>query len=67
MFCPECREVYVADDTICDSIDGAYFEPSWIHLFVQKYETESKRELKKPHLRLFGFQIECQDEETEED
>jgi casein kinase II subunit beta len=70
MFCPECREVYVADDEISHSIDGAYFGPSWIHLFVQRYERKLRvvphGELKKPNLRLFGFEIECRDDSSEE-
>jgi casein kinase II subunit beta len=71
MFCPQCREVYVADDEISHSIDGAYFGPSWIHLFVQRYEKElgvvPRAGLKKPNLRLFGFEIECRDDSSEED
>jgi casein kinase II subunit beta len=72
MFCPNCREVYTTDDLICEQIDGAYFGPSWVHLFVQEYQAKDvikKGELKKPPIRLFGFRIEtglC-DEASEED
>jgi casein kinase II subunit beta len=66
MFCPRCKEVYVSDDRVSDKIDGAYFGPSWVHLFLQKYEREPKLvprgELKKPRIRLFGFRIECEDD-----
>jgi casein kinase II subunit beta len=71
MFCPRCKEVYIADDRISESIDGAFFGPSWVHLFVQKYERETKvvprTELKKPMIRLFGFRIESEDDGSDGD
>jgi casein kinase II subunit beta len=71
MFCPRCKEVYVSDDRISESIDGAYFGSSWVHLFLQKYERESRAvsrgELKKPKIRLFGFKIEYQKDKSDDD
>jgi casein kinase II subunit beta len=60
IFCPNCREVYSADDPVCEQIDGAYFGPSWVNLFIQEYQTKGvvkKGPLKKPPIRLFGFRI----------
>jgi casein kinase II subunit beta len=66
MFCPNCREVYTSDDPISDTIDGAYFGPAWVHLFVQEYEQKviPKGDVKHPPVKLFGFRIEtdCSDD-----
>lgn len=59
MYCPCCREVYVAEDERCSTIDGAYFGHSYLLLFLQIYP-EFVIQPKKTELKLFGFRIELE-------
>lgn len=65
MYCPCCREVYIAEDELCSTIDGAYFGHSYLLLFLQIYPGFVKKPM-KTELRLFGFKIELEDEEESE-
>jgi casein kinase II subunit beta len=70
LYCPKCNEVYVADNPDFEVIDGAFFGPSWIHLFVSSFP-EIVRTLRrgrtKPSPRLFGFRIEFDDKNEEDE
>jgi casein kinase II subunit beta len=67
IFCPRCRDVYAADDRICETIDGGFFGPSWVHLFLQKYEALVPRgQARRPAIRLFGFKIDEEDASEED-
>ena len=68
MFCPCCGELYLPSDKsgILRDIDGAYFGSSWVLLFLQSYS--EIKEVKIPiDTRLFGFKIEFEDDEYEEE
>jgi len=72
MFCPNCREVYVPEDPACNTIDGAFFGPSWVDLFIEAYACKGiipAGAVKRPLVRLFGFKVEalCSDEEEGEE
>jgi casein kinase II subunit beta len=67
MYCPRCKEIYADQTDMCNMIDGAYFGPSWIHMFLQEFsEIVPKTALLKPPIRLFGFKIETDDDEVNE-
>ena len=36
LFCPNCYEIYKATDEL-GTIDGAFFGPSWVHMFSREY------------------------------
>ena len=68
MFCPRCREVYFPRDRICSQIDGAYFGPSYILLFLQFYSDIGAPDPEPPlELRLFGFRVRTDETEYEEE
>lgn len=69
MFCPNCYDIYNIDDPDITDIEGAYFGPSWIHMFLQKYPDLIQRE---PAVRVYvpricGFKIYHPDGSEEED
>ena len=63
MFCPCCGETYApADpDGSCKTIDGAYFGPSWVLLFLQNYTEIANNKKIQTDVRLFGFKIDPDD------
>lgn len=73
MFCPCCHDIYHSKDKEVNVMDGAFFGPSWVHLFLAKYPNiVPKGPLKKYTPRIFGFRICSPDdikdmEEEEED
>ncbi|KAH0795105.1 Casein kinase II regulatory subunit family protein [Histomonas meleagridis] len=62
MFCPCCEETYAPSEGFCKSIDGAYFGPSWVLLFLQNYtEITKNKKMIQTDVRLFGFKIDPED------
>lgn len=58
MFCPCCHDVYHIQDESIPLTDGAFFGPSWVHLFLAKYPSlMPKPPIKKYIPRIFGFKI----------
>lgn len=57
LFCPMCCDIYKAPSY--PVIDGAYFGPSFPHVFVMEYHDELDKSefFKKFELRAFGFRI----------
>jgi len=37
IFCPKCRDIYAFPEKNPYVMDGAFFGPSWVHVFVQKF------------------------------
>lgn len=70
IYCPNCHEVYNAEDVL-DSIDGAFFGQSYLMIFFHFYSNKLKINTPIPiELRLFGFKIEdpqLTEDETEEE
>ena len=72
MFCPCCHDVYHMPDSDSSNMDGSFFGPSWVHLFLAKYpEFVEKAPIKTYTPKIFGFKI-CpesalEDEEDEEE
>lgn len=66
IFCPCCNEVYIPRSPIYSQIDGAYFGPSYILLFV-RYYPDVLHPVQAPELRLFGFRIKTEESESEEE
>lgn len=67
LFCPCCHDVYHMPDPSTSSMDGAFFGPSWVHLFIAKYkDLFPPVTLKKYTPRIFGFKI-CPESSLNED
>ena len=56
LYCPYCNDVYNMKDPVFANVDGAYFGPSYIHLYLQKYPVAVKR---NRHYvpNIFGFKL----------
>jgi casein kinase II subunit beta len=58
VFCPNCQDVYSVKDQRFTNMDGAFFGPTWVHLFVNRYaEIVPKEPPQKYQPRIFGFRI----------
>jgi casein kinase II subunit beta len=58
VFCPNCQDVYSVKDKRFTNMDGAFFGPTWTHLFVNRYsELVPKDPPQKYQPRIFGFRI----------
>ncbi|OEH80030.1 casein kinase II beta subunit [Cyclospora cayetanensis] len=60
LFCPLCREVYemLNGNEVTKDIDGAYFGPSFPHIFLQTFSSWVPNAAPIPYQpRLFGFKI----------
>jgi len=61
IFCPKCGEVYSAGrNPLCSSraLDGAYFGPTFAHLFFMTYSHEVPQEPPQRYVpRVFGFRV----------
>ena len=63
LFCPNCGEVYDATGSLA-KLDGAFFGPSWVHLFVRLYpDIVPQTQPKKYVPRIFGMKV-CVDEDA---
>lgn len=58
VFCPGCADVYAIDDPDVRGLDGAFFGPSWIHMFLQKWPQVIPPGPRKVYVpKIFGFRI----------
>jgi casein kinase II subunit beta len=58
MFCPGCSDVYNIDDPDVRDLDGAFFGPSWTHMFLQKWQQVIPPGPRKVYVpKIFGFRI----------
>ncbi|KAK8877959.1 hypothetical protein M9Y10_004722 [Tritrichomonas musculus] len=58
MFCPCCNDVYNVTDHELIHVDGAYFGPSWVHMFLQKYSSIIPRDPPRVYVpKIYGFRI----------
>lgn len=56
VYCPKCQEVYVPPGP--EPVDGAYFGPSFPHIFLQTFTSLIPPEIPIPHVsRVFGYRI----------
>ena len=57
VFCPKCEEVYIPQTKF--NLDGAFFGPSLVHMFLEDYKSHivlpPKIMMYEP--RMFGFAI----------
>jgi casein kinase II subunit beta len=68
LFCPNCSDVYNIADRDLAKVDGAFFGPSWVPLFLQRYREIVPRG--EPELyvgRIFGVRISEDFEDAHED
>jgi casein kinase II subunit beta len=58
-FCPGCNDVYNATKPEFANIDGAYFGPNWVHVFLQKNKAivVPKEPARAYVPKIFGFRI----------
>ena len=56
LYCPYCNDVYNMKDPVFANVDGAYFGPSYIHLYLQKYPVAVKRH-RHYVPNIFGFKL----------
>lgn len=68
MYCPACHDVYYCSRPECQYIDGSAFLSSYIVPFEHEYPSIKKiPPPPKPNLRIFGFKIEEEISESEEE
>uniref|UniRef100_A0A0G4HXQ7 Casein kinase II subunit beta n=1 Tax=Chromera velia CCMP2878 TaxID=1169474 RepID=A0A0G4HXQ7_9ALVE len=57
LYCPKCQEVYLPKGSKGD-VDGAFFGPSFPHLFLQAFSSLVPLDIPTPFVpRVFGFRI----------
>jgi casein kinase II subunit beta len=59
MYCPHCGDIYNTQGPDFKRIDGAWFGPNWVHIFVQRNrDLVIPKEGHKVYIpRIFGFKI----------
>lgn len=58
IFCPNCNDIYSTNDDTCNQMDGAFFGPNWVHLFIQRYPDIVPKETPTKYIpRIFGMRI----------
>jgi casein kinase II subunit beta len=68
LFCPNCSDVYTVSDPALAKVDGAFFGPSWVTPFLQKYPEIVPSEEPEVYVpRVFGVRVSEDFEETHED
>ena len=66
MFCPCCNDVYNCTDVDVAKLDGAFFGPSWVHMFLQKFSAVVPRDPPRVYVpKIYGFRI-CHSSDQEE-
>ena len=71
MYCPNCGDVYDPESSDLNQIDGSYFGPSWVHIFVQEHSDIVPSSPPRVYVpRVFGFKLtkkenQCDDETGE--
>lgn len=67
-YCPNCGDVYEPERSIYRNIDGAYFGPSWVHIFTQQYsDITPPTDPVKYVPRVFGFKVRQQEDSDNEE
>jgi casein kinase II subunit beta len=58
-FCPGCNDVYLANQPAFQDMDGAYFGPNWVHVFVHNYQAQLvPKDPPRAYVpKIFGFRI----------
>ena len=70
MYCPSCSDVYLCTEgSDYENLDGAYFGPSWLLMFLQKYSDKIRKLIpeKQPKVyvpKIFGFRL-CHESDKE--
>jgi len=59
MFCPNCGDVYnPVDPDVFEGIDGTFYGPSWVHMFIKNFDDIVPAEPPTPFVpRIFGFKV----------
>ncbi|KAH0795335.1 Casein kinase II regulatory subunit family protein [Histomonas meleagridis] len=58
MFCPNCHDVYNSVDRQHHTIDGAFFGPSWVHMFMHTCQHLFPKIEQRVYVpKIFGFKI----------
>jgi len=58
LFCVNCQDVYSVVDERFTGMDGAFFGPSWAHLFVRRFPEVVPSEPPRRYVpRIFGFRV----------
>ena len=58
MFCPCCRDIYRVTESKYQNVDGAFFGPSWVHMFLQKYSAIIPQDPPRVYVpKIYGFRI----------
>lgn len=58
LYCPNCQDVYSVTDKRFTSMDGAFFGPSWCHLFVKRFPDVVPEEPPRKYVpRIFGLRV----------
>jgi casein kinase II subunit beta len=58
LFCPCCNDIYRIRDPQCAFLDGAFFGPTWAHIFLASYPDVVPMGPPEKYIeRLFGYRI----------
>ena len=58
MYCPCCCDIYRVNNPELASIDGAFFGPNWVHMFLHKYKQLVPKDRPRVYVpKIFGFRI----------
>jgi casein kinase II subunit beta len=58
VFCPNCHDVYSIPEKRFAAMDGAFFGPSWVHIFLARFPQLVPPEMPERYVpRIFGFRI----------
>lgn len=58
LYCPNCHDIFNNTDSTVSSIDGAFFGPSYVHNFSQKFPVFIRKEKAESYEpKLFGFKL----------
>lgn len=72
MYCPSCGDIYNVTDPDTTDLDGCFFGPNWLHMWLSRYKAGIPRVVRKVYVpKIFGFRIchssDIEDEEEEEE
>ena len=67
MYCPCCCDIYNVTAPELAEVDGAYFGPSWVHMFLHKHRQLVPKDPPRVYVpKIFGFRI-CHASDAETD
>jgi len=67
-YCPNCCDVYNPDNNELNSLDGAFFGHSWVHMFIGRYPDIISKSIQRVYVpKVYGFRMYREKHEEEDD